>query len=100
MGISDEFRTSSYCIIGSKEGGRRKANKINSDAFNPDTSHQTVGVGGWEEEKLNVLKRVVEERRCKGPVEVMEVMVKEIRRRRNEEGWAIPLTPSLPRGRK
>ena len=59
-----------------------------------------MGVGGWEEERLNVLKRVVEERRCKGPVEVMEVMVKEIRRRRNEEGWAIPLTPSLPRGRK
>jgi len=61
---------------------------------------ELFGVGGWEEEKLVALKKVVEERRCKGPVEVMEVMVKEIRRRRHEEGWAIPLTPSLPRGRK
>eukprot|EP00986_Skeletonema_menzelii_P009561 scaffold4380_cov146-Skeletonema_menzelii.AAC.13 len=58
------------------------------------------GVGGWEEEKLATLKKVVEQRRCKGPVEVMEVMVKEIRKRRNGEGWAIPLTPSLPRGGK
>jgi hypothetical protein len=57
-------------------------------------------VGGWEEEKLATLKKVVEQRRCKGPVEVMEVMVKEIRKRRNGEGWAIPLTPSLPRGGK
>lgn len=61
---------------------------------------ELFGVGGWEEEKLETLKKVVEERRCKGPVEVMEVMVKEIRRRRQDEGWAIPLTPSLPRGRK
>mmetsp|Transcript_28071 Transcript_28071/g.56414 ORF Transcript_28071/g.56414 Transcript_28071/m.56414 type:complete len:551 (-) Transcript_28071:145-1797(-) len=61
---------------------------------------ELFGVGGWEEEKLAALKKVVDERRCKGPVEVMEVMVKEIRRRRHEEGWAIPLTPSLPRGRK
>ncbi len=61
---------------------------------------ELFGVGGWEEEKLAVLKKVIEERRCKGPVEVMEVMVQEIRRRRHEEGWAIPLTPSLPRGRK
>mmetsp|Transcript_905 Transcript_905/g.1399 ORF Transcript_905/g.1399 Transcript_905/m.1399 type:complete len:604 (+) Transcript_905:170-1981(+) len=60
---------------------------------------ELFGVGGWEEKKLETLKKVVEERRCKGPVEVMEVMVKEIRRRRLEEGWAIPLTPSLPRGR-
>lgn len=61
---------------------------------------ELFGVGGWEEEKLAALKKVVEQRRCKGPVEVMEVMVKEIRRRRHEEGWAIPLTPSLPRGKK
>lgn len=61
---------------------------------------ELFGVGGWEEEKLIALKKVVEERRCKGPVEVMEVMVDEIRKRRNKDGWAIPLTPSLPRGRK
>lgn len=61
---------------------------------------ELFGVGGWEEEKLVVLKKVVEERRCKGPVEVMEVMIDEIRKRRNKDGWAIPLTPSLPRGRK
>lgn len=61
---------------------------------------ELFGVGGWEEEKLALLKKVVEERRCKGPVEVMEVIVKEIRRRENEQGWTIPLTPSLPRGRK
>lgn len=61
---------------------------------------ELFGVGGWEEEKLVALKKVVEERRCKGPVEVMEVMIDEIRKRRNKDGWAIPLTPSLPRGRK
>jgi len=61
---------------------------------------ELFGVGGWEEEKLVTLKKVIAERRCKGPVEVMEVMVKEIRRRRHDHGWEIPLTPSLPRGRK
>ena len=58
------------------------------------------GVGGWEEEKLEALKIAVIERRCKGPLEVMEVLVEEIRRRGREDGWEVPLTLSLPRGKK
>jgi len=58
---------------------------------------ELCGVGGWEEDKLQELKKTVGERRCRGPVEVMEVMVEEIKRRREDEGWALPLTPVLMR---
>ena len=60
---------------------------------------EIFGVGGWEEEKLNELKNVVLSKRCKGPMEVMDCMVKEIRKRSQEEGWVVPATPSLPRGK-
>ena len=60
---------------------------------------EMYGVGGWSDERLGVLKKVVQERRCRGPVEVMEVLVAEIRRRSKEEGWTVPSTPMLPRGR-
>lgn len=59
---------------------------------------ELFGVGGWEEEKLDELKALVVERRCKGPVEVMELIVKSIRKKREEEGWKVPLTPRLPLG--
>lgn len=55
------------------------------------------GVGGWDQNKLEELKNVVMKKRCRGPVEVMQCMVKEIRRRSKEEGWVVPATPSLPR---
>jgi len=58
---------------------------------------EIFGVGGWQEEKLEELRKLVTEKRCRGPVEVMECMVKEIRERSDEEGWAVPDTPSLPR---
>ena len=51
-------------------------------------------------EKLEALKIAVIERRCKGPLEVMEVLVEKIRRRGREDGWEVPLTLSLPRGKK
>ncbi|KAL7527322.1 hypothetical protein ACHAXR_003743 [Thalassiosira sp. AJA248-18] len=60
---------------------------------------EIFGVGGWEESKLEELKAVVLEKRCRGPVEVMKCLVKEIRRRSSEEGWVVPATPSLPRGK-
>ena len=60
---------------------------------------EIFGVGGWEETKLNVLKDVVVKKRCRGPVGVMECIVKEIRKRSKEEGWVVPATPSLPRGK-
>ena len=60
---------------------------------------EIFGVGGWTEDKLNVLKNVVLKNRCKGPVGVMECMVKEIRKRSKEDGWAVPATPSLPLGK-
>ena len=59
---------------------------------------ELCGVGGWEEEKLQELKAVVDERRCRGPVEVMEVLSEEIKRRTKDEGWKLPLTPVLMRG--
>jgi myosin heavy subunit len=59
---------------------------------------ELCGVGGWEEAKLQELKKTVDEKRCRGPVEVMEVLVEEIQRRRKEEGWVLPLTPVLMRG--
>ena len=54
---------------------------------------ELCGVGGWEEEKLQELKNVIGEKRCMGPVEVMEVLVDEMERRRKEEGWVLPRTP-------
>jgi len=57
---------------------------------------EIFGVGGWTEDKLNVLKNVVLKNRCKGPVGVMECMVKEIRKRSKEDGWVVPATPKLP----
>jgi len=47
---------------------------------------EMYGVGGWSDERLGVLREAVQERRCRGPVEVMEVLVSEIRRRSKEEG--------------
>ena len=51
-------------------------------------------------EKLEELKNVVVEKRCRGPVDVMKCMVEEIRVRKDKEGWVIPATPSLPRGKR
>ncbi|KAL3803212.1 hypothetical protein HJC23_003487 [Cyclotella cryptica] len=56
---------------------------------------ELCGVGGWEEDKLQELKKLVEEKRCRGPLEVMEVLVEEIKRMKEEEGWVLPLTPVL-----
>lgn len=63
---------------------------------------EMYGVGGWEEEQLQALRKVVLDRRCRGPVEVMECLVEEICRRSQggeDEGWVVPATPSLPRGK-
>ena len=59
---------------------------------------ELCGVGGWEEAKLLELKKSVDEKKCKGPVEVMELLVEEIKRRKAEEGWILPLTPVMMRG--
>jgi hypothetical protein len=59
---------------------------------------ELCGVGGWEEEKLEELKVYLGERRCVGPVEVMDVLVEELKRRSVDEGWKVPLTPVLMRG--
>jgi hypothetical protein len=60
---------------------------------------EIFGVGGWDEEKLNKLKGVISNNRCRGPVEVMQRMAEEIRKRSREEGWVVPATPTLPRGK-
>jgi hypothetical protein len=61
---------------------------------------EIFGVGGWDEGKLNELRTVITNMRCKGPVEVMELMTKEIHRRSKEDGWVLPSTPKLPRGKR
>jgi hypothetical protein len=61
---------------------------------------EIFGVGGWDEGKLNELRSVITNMRCKGPVEVMELMTKEIHRRSKEDGWVLPSTPKLPRGKR
>jgi hypothetical protein len=61
---------------------------------------EIFGVGGWDEGKLNELRSVITNRRCKGPVEVMELMTKEIHRRSKEDGWVLPSTPKLPREKR
>ncbi|KAL7509910.1 hypothetical protein ACHAXN_006807 [Cyclotella atomus] len=62
------------------------------------TITELCGVGGWSEEVLQEMKECLGEKRCRGPVEVMECLVEEIGRRRGEEGWKEPLTPVLMRG--
>lgn len=61
---------------------------------------EIFGVGGWDEAKLNELRSVITNMRCKGPMEVMELMTKEIHRRCKEDGWVLPSTPKLPRGKR
>ncbi|KAL3763844.1 hypothetical protein ACHAW5_006262 [Stephanodiscus triporus] len=62
--------------------------------------NEIFGVGGWDEVKLNVLRDVISKSRCRGPVEVMKRLTVEIRRRSKEEGWVVPATPALPRGKR
>ncbi|KAL9184443.1 hypothetical protein ACHAXT_002529 [Thalassiosira profunda] len=61
---------------------------------------ELFGVGGWEEARLEELKASVAGKRCKGPVEVMGFITEEIKRRSEVDGWVVPSTPTLPRGRR
>ncbi|KAL3757172.1 hypothetical protein ACHAWU_004604 [Discostella pseudostelligera] len=61
---------------------------------------EIFGLGGWDDEKLKTLKGVVLNSRCRGPVEVMQCLTTEIRKRCREEGWVVPTTPTLPRGKR
>ncbi|KAL3807256.1 hypothetical protein ACHAXA_004632 [Cyclostephanos tholiformis] len=60
---------------------------------------EIFGVGGWDEDKLNELKSAISNKRCRGPLEVMQHMTDEICKRIREEGWVVPATPNLPRGK-
>lgn len=58
---------------------------------------QIVGVGGWDVAILDRIKdRVNASPNCKGPLALMETLVKEIRRIQTEEGISLPGTPSMP----
>lgn len=61
---------------------------------------EIFGLGGWDDDKLKTLKSVVLNSRCRGPVEVMQCLTMEIRKRCREEGWVVPTTPTLPRGKR
>ncbi len=61
---------------------------------------EIFGLGGWDEGKLKTLKSVVLENRCRGPVEVLQCLRMEIRKRCREDGWVVPTTPTLPRGKR
>lgn len=57
---------------------------------------QIVGVGGWDMDVLDRIKdRVNAQPNCKGPLALMEALVKEIRHVQ-EEGVTLPRTPSMP----
>jgi hypothetical protein len=60
---------------------------------------EIFGLGGWDDDKLKTLKSVVLNSRSRGPVEVMQCLTMEIRKRCREEGWVVPTTPTLPRGK-
>ena len=101
-GSPDEFGAAEQEVVCAVNEGITVALRLGPDCpLVPGSVYvsEMYGVGGWSDERLDVLRDAVRERRCRGPVEVMEVLVGEIRRRSREEGWAVPPTPMLPRGR-
>jgi hypothetical protein len=54
---------------------------------------QLVGVGGWDTEILESIEKNIPH--CKGPLQLMQVLMSEIRRL-EENGVQVPQTPSMP----
>jgi hypothetical protein len=56
--------------------------------------HQLVGVGGWDEGVLQMMKtRINGMKSRRGPVEVMDSLVEEVGRLERDEGLVLPKTP-------
>ena len=58
--------------------------------------HEIIGVGGWDEDVLQLVKIRVNEKKCSDPVAIMDMIVEEIGSLVQE----IPRTPNLPRKKK
>lgn len=59
--------------------------------------HQIVGMGGWDNGCLKRMRTRVNNKKSRGPLEVMDALVEEIGRVEREEGIHIPRTPVFPR---
>ena len=57
---------------------------------------QIVGVGDWDSTVLEVFKNSVNARGCRGPMEAMDFLVKELKRAETEGLLTMPQTPKLP----
>jgi hypothetical protein len=60
---------------------------------------QIVGVSGWEQAVLDEVKDTINAARCRGPLQLMELLKQELERLQKENGVALPSTPSMPQRR-
>jgi hypothetical protein len=60
---------------------------------------QIVGIGGWDEGLIESLKVAVNVSMCRGPRDMMKVLVAEIQRLQ-ADGMELPKTPTLPQRSK
>lgn len=57
---------------------------------------QIVGTGGWDQQVIDQILDSVNSGPCRGPLMLMDALVKEIERLKTEEGLVLPRTPSMP----
>ncbi len=62
--------------------------------------HQIVGVSGWNSECLERIKKKVNMKKWRSPIQTMESLEEEIGKVVRDEGISLPKTPSLPSKRK
>lgn len=62
--------------------------------------HQIVGVSGWDNDCLERMKKKVNTKKFRSPIQIMDALDEEIRRVVKDEGVVLPKTPYLPMRRK
>jgi len=62
--------------------------------------HQIVGVGGWDAQCLERMKKKVNTKKWRSPIQVMDSLGEEIRRVVKDEGICLPKTPTFPQRKK
>lgn len=62
--------------------------------------HQIVGVSGWDSQCLERMKKKVNTKKWRSPIQVMDSLEEEIRRVVKDEGVCLPKTPSFPMRKK
>jgi len=58
--------------------------------------HKLIGLGGWNQECLEKMKKKINLKKWRRPIQLMDALVEEIERVVNEDGVNIPRTPTLP----